>query len=735
MAAGLIFAGLALLTVAGLYSVYSIQAAASLSSIKRDEVWRAGVGASWQTLEIRNLSRDLRFLIGSSALKRWLSNGDARARSELEADFLALGAANPFYNQLRILDVTGNEVIRIERNDGKLTRAPPGELQDKSDRYYFVETMKLREGEVFVSPLDLNVENGIIETPIRPMLRLATTVFDAAGGKQGIVILNYSAESLLTRLRHLALSSKGEPWLLNNVGYWLMGPEGAEWAFMYSRPSKPSFAKAHAEAWQEISAGPAANQFLKNGDLYSYAKVVLPANTSARLTGDPAVWSWVYLTYVSATTLAELKSAAARPLLIVGAFLLPLFAFIAIIGVNQHARRKAAEELRDEAELRAQGERLANLIIESSPSAFVVIDSNGRIVQVNAAVERMFGYPRNDLIGEMAEMLLPERLRDPDGLIDDYYSIPEKRGFKLGHGSDRVGLRKDGGEFTIEVGLGKMQIGDVRLLIASVADVSEQRALQRENENERKEIRRLNAGLEQRVAARTAELQATNRELEAFCYSVSHDLRAPLRIIDGFSQMLETDYADKFDKAGQDNVARIRRSAQRMGELIDDLLNLSRIARNELTRVTCDLSALAREVSDTLRVGAPERQVEFKVADGITAHGDVRLLMIALENLVSNAWKFSADRSPARIEFGKKKIDGSTAYYVRDNGVGFDMAYAGKLFGAFQRLHNSAEFSGHGIGLATVQRIIVKHVGRIWAEAEPERGAAFYFTLGPDRVD
>jgi PAS domain S-box-containing protein len=238
--------------------------------------------------------------------------------------------------------------------------------------------------------------------------------------------------------------------------------------------------------------------------------------------------------------------------------------------------------------------------------------------------------------------------------------------------------------------------------------------------------------LEARVAERTARLEEINAELEAFSYSVSHDLRAPLRSIDGFSQALLEDCASGLDALGQDYLRRIREAAQRMGELIDALLLLARVTRAELHRQTVDLSALAQAIAAELRQREPGRAVTFAIAEGLQASGDPRLLRIALENLLGNAWKFTATHAQARIEVGVlPQADGGPVYFVRDDGVGFDMAYADKLFGAFQRLHRAREFAGAGIGLATVRRIIQRHGGRIWAEAAVERGATFYFTLEP----
>ncbi len=234
---------------------------------------------------------------------------------------------------------------------------------------------------------------------------------------------------------------------------------------------------------------------------------------------------------------------------------------------------------------------------------------------------------------------------------------------------------------------------------------------------------------EEQLAHRAEELARANSELEQFAYSVSHDLRTPLRSIDGFAQLLLEEYADQLDEEGREYLRRVRANSQRMGLLIDDLLSLSRVTRSEMLRTTVDLSALAESVVDELRQGDPERQVQVEIASGMVVTGDAGLLRAALENLLANAWKFTSKEPHARIEFGSTSYDGAYAYFVRDNGTGFDMAYAGKLFGAFQRLHAADEFEGTGVGLATVQRVIHRHGGQVWAESEVGRGATFYFTL------
>ncbi|MGZ4998230.1 MAG: sensor histidine kinase, partial [Methylobacter sp.] len=250
-----------------------------------------------------------------------------------------------------------------------------------------------------------------------------------------------------------------------------------------------------------------------------------------------------------------------------------------------------------------------------------------------------------------------------------------------------------------------------------------------EDISERKEIERRIQQLNVTLRERAMVLESVNHELEAFSYSVSHDLRAPLRAVDGFSRILLDEYADRLDDTGRDRLRRVRAAAQHMAILIDDLLNLSRITRSELKREDIDLSALASEVMDELRKQEPDRNIRWTVQPGMIVWGDARLLRIVLDNLLGNAWKFTSKRPEAQIEFGMQMQNDESVYFVRDNGAGFDMAYAEKLFGAFQRLHDTNEFPGTGIGLATSQRIIHKHGGRIWAEAEVEKGATFYFTL------
>ena len=369
----------------------------------------------------------------------------------------------------------------------------------------------------------------------------------------------------------------------------------------------------------------------------------------------------------------------------------------------------------------SQGEELFRLMVEAVRDyAIFALDTEGRIISWNAGAEHIKGYRAEEIIGEhFSRFYTDEEVRAGKPGRELVVATEEGR-----YEEEGWRVRKDGSLFWANVLITGVrdEEGRLRGFTKVTRDLTERRAAE-------EQVLRLNAELEQKVAERTVQLEAANKELEAFSYSVSHDLRAPLRGIDGFSLALMEDYADRLDAQGQDYLRRIRAATQRMARLIDDLLNLSRITRGELRRETADLSALASSVAEQLRKTYTERQVEFRIAQGVRAQGDPQLLRIALENLLGNAWKFTGKTADAVVEFGVTEGDGGPAYFVRDNGAGFDVAYAGKLFGAFQRLHDVREFEGTGIGLATVQRIVRRHGGRVWAEGEPGRGATFYFTL------
>ena len=392
-----------------------------------------------------------------------------------------------------------------------------------------------------------------------------------------------------------------------------------------------------------------------------------------------------------------------------------------LIGTDNTARQQAADALR-------KSEAQLQTIVENLDEGVIVSDLKGQLLHSNRAAQVLHGHASLDecrhVLGEFSDTFELSGI-DGTALSRDQWPLARiLRGEKL-RGVE-VGIRRIHADWHRVFSYGGTLVQDARgqslMAVVTISDITERRQAA-------DLIHQLNTDLEQRVVERTTQLQTANNELEAFSYSVSHDLRAPLRSLDGFSQALLEDCADKLDPEGQDNLRRIRGASQRMGHLIDDLLNLSRLTRVEMNRQTVDLSKIAHEVADELRAAEPQREVSVVIAEGLVAQVDPQLLRIALTNLLSNAWKFTAKRPDARIEFGCAGEEGTKAFFVRDNGVGFDMAYAGKLFGAFQRLHAMNDFPGTGIGLVTVQRIIHRHGGRIWADSAVDAGATFHFTL------
>jgi PAS domain S-box-containing protein len=358
---------------------------------------------------------------------------------------------------------------------------------------------------------------------------------------------------------------------------------------------------------------------------------------------------------------------------------------------------------------------MSEALMDSLPGVFVLYDAQGRFRRWNRNFEVVTGYDAEetaeltpmDLVVESQRELVARRLTE---------------GFERGATEVEVELVLKGGATIPYYFSGQLiTLPQGPCLLGVGIDVTERRRAERV-------INELNATLEQRVQERTAELTVANRELDSFAYAVSHDLRGPLRAIDGFSLALLEDAGDTLEPAARGHLERVRHATRRMSELIDDLLTLSRVTRAEMIREPVDLSALARSVIEQLRAADQHRCVDVRIADGIEAHGDRRLLRVVLENLLGNAWKFSKRRPRARISFGTVQQEGTTVYVVEDDGAGFDPEYADKLFEPFQRLHTAQEFEGTGIGLATVARIIHRHRGRVWAEGAVDRGARVSFT-------
>lgn len=356
-------------------------------------------------------------------------------------------------------------------------------------------------------------------------------------------------------------------------------------------------------------------------------------------------------------------------------------------------------------QLRVSEDRFRGLL-ESAPDATIIVDKDGEIVLINKQAENVFGYSREELIGARVEQLIPQALREAHlSHRTGYFMEPKVR--SMGVGMELFAVRKDGTSFPVEISLSPMHSASGMLVTAAVRDITERKLIE-------------------------ASLQQINRELESFTYSVSHDLRAPLRIIDGYADILLEDYQAQLDQGGVNVLHTIKNNARRMGRLIDDLLDLSRLGRKELEKTRIDMDKLVRRIISDQCERHQWTNVTIDVSNLPHANADESLIEQVWINLISNAAKYSSQKEAPKVEISANITPDEIIYVVKDNGVGFDMRYADKLFGVFQRLHKVTEFEGTGIGLALAHRIILRHRGRIWANAIPGEGATFYFSLPND---
>ncbi len=430
-------------------------------------------------------------------------------------------------------------------------------------------------------------------------------------------------------------------------------------------------------------------------------------------------------------------------------------------------------------------------LLEFAPDAMVIVNSLGKIVLVNAQTEKLFSYKREELLGNFIEILLPGQLHQAHiKYRTDYFNEPKAR--PMGDGRDLAGRRKDGTEFPAEISLSPLETEDGILVMAAIRDITERKLLEEihrkakadeeqyhriqeanrlnalqdsqnkleemikektkeltetneklsleiiENKKSQQEIKKLNEGLEKRVIERTKQLETANKELEAFGYSVSHDLRSPLRHIGGFIELLKKHTANNLNEKGQHYLKVITEASKKMGVLIDELLSFSRMGRSEMRNASVNLEKMIEKLVKNYQESLGNRKVIWSVEHLPIVQADSAMLELVFNNLLSNALKYSGTRLEAKIEIGvfeQSNNEDEVVIFVRDNGVGFDMQYANNLFGVFQRLHRPDEFEGVGIGLANVQRIIHRHGGRVWAEGVLDKGATFYFSLPNIKIE
>jgi PAS domain S-box-containing protein len=636
--------------------------------------------------------------------------GDWRVVEQAFVDLMS--TRKDVYAQARYIDERGMELVRVDSVHDQVVVVPADQLQDKSDRYYFQQGIKLPAGQVYLSRFDLNVERGEIEIPYNPMVRFSTKLQDASSHERGLVVLNVRARPLIDLIKGMQLPEGAELWLLNRDGGWMIGPTPAdEWRFLDPRADNARLGDQHPELWSAIQSGES-----DLGGLHSVSGGLLSSRAFSpreRLSipgidlRPQAEMTWYLASWLPDSALpVHLKPLRQRALAAFAA-LASLFFAIAFYGSHLLFRRRQAQEFQ------AKSEAHTRQLLESAPDAIVATDTTGTVVFCNEHAQLMFGYTRDELLGKNVESLIPVRFRKPHVEHVSRYARALPGRHEMARGRALSAMHRDGHEFPAIIVLNKIEGPLGQRVIATIQDVTEMRAMQAA------------------MAQANRQLQISNKDLESFSYSVAHDLRSPLRVLNGFSQILLTEYGEKFDEQCHGYLKRICAASDHMGSILNGMLELSRIGRSELAVEDLDIGALAHEITELLREEHPARSVAVQIEPGMKAKGDPGLIKIVLLNLLSNAWKFTSRSPNARIEMGTQRTaDGRSEFFVRDNGAGFDMAYAKKLFDAFERLHKAEDFPGTGIGLATVSRVIEKHGGKIRAEAGVGQGATFYFSLG-----
>lgn len=678
------------------------------------------------TFNIRNNALDLEFISELPDLKIAINNPVAENLRRAEQTIIAFSNSQKVYDQIRWIDETGKERIRINMMAGHAVRVPEAELQDKSNRYYFVDTINGPAEAIYASALDLNIEGGQIEVPFKPVMRFAKKLYDQTGQLKGIAVLNLDVSRMLNRFLETLGPASNNTSLLNAKGFWLQSPNSQdEWGFMFGKSETllTRHPKVAQQIWSSDAGSTVDGDQLWTWQTTKFGEELEPDHQGIKIFRPPEHGFWKI---VSTLPLSRQEGLITRERQLVFYYSLALMIASGIAVLLYMTRKTMTERARALEIQRREAEEEARfeLLITSSPNGMLVTDAQGKILHVNNQLAALLGYTVEQLKRLNVDDLVPDYSAPKHAqLRHSFTQRPAVR--KLGNGGDLAAKRADGALVPVEISLAPFQLQNQLYVLANVVDISQRKA----NEEA---MNALNASLELRVKNRTLELEAANKELEAFAYAVSHDLRAPLRGLMGFSTALEEDCANLLDDTGLDHLHEIKRASKSMAAMIDGLLTLSRSTQTTIQRTAIDLSQLAKQIATELSTLDPTRLVDWQIADNLQTHGDSRMIEAALRNLLENAWKYSSKTENPIIRLYEMSLEGKRRFVISDNGAGFDMSHADRLFKPFQRLHRQDEFSGQGIGLATVMRIVKRHGGSMGFESAPNQGATFWFSFEPD---
>jgi PAS domain S-box-containing protein len=680
------------------FSLYQREADQIRKGVLERESRRTEIFARFFGDDIRGVIKDLQQLVDGDGLQSYLLTGTQPDLNRAIHRAWFFSRQNPDYDQIRYIDEQGKEVIRINW-DGEVI--PPGQLQNKADRPYFQKANALPRGEFYISSLDLNVEHGQVEQPIKPTIRIATPVFDPMGRRRGIYIVNYLVGNSVDRLYKFSPQYSERLRMLNPDGYWIKAADPKqEWGFMLSERKGMTLAQSDPTLWSQVSTKP-QGQTPYNGGYFTWATVnptSIKTNPLDKVTSEDSFW--VIGSEISPAVWENYFSGLQQTFSMVAVTLLLL---VGASWIFFQSRQQLQQEM--------------DRFFVLTSDMVCIAGFDGYFKRVNPAWEKTLGYTKDELISRpfLDFVHAEDKVRtiaETEKLISGGETVSFENRYRCKDGSYRW------------LSWSARPLLPAQTIFASARDLTERKVAEEQNLQLTEELR-----------IRAGQLEAANRELEAFSYSVSHDLRSPLRHIHGFVELLQGSAAIQAEESSRRHMKVIVKATKEMGMLIDDLLAFSRTGRVEMHLVKVDMRELLDQAIRELEPEARNRKVTWDIKPLPTVAGDPNLLRLVWVNLVSNALKYTRPREEARIEIGQGRPDTGKAgentvvFYIKDNGVGFDMAYAEKLFGVFQRLHRAEEFEGTGIGLANVQRIVHRHGGHIWAESTLHVGSTFYFSL------
>lgn len=714
------------------------------------------VGLQFQGL-IDKARRDALFRVSTPEVQSYVkavseasSQGDGSHVEEWKHDiqkrFEHLMEVNPEYLQLRIIGVEdgGRELVRTERRAGAIVNVTNDQLQRKGDLTYFADSIRVGANETHVSQINLNREHGRIETPHRPVVRVSAPIRTETQGVFGFVIINIDLEAFFAELRD-NLPEHRELYIANQDGEFLLHPDPARcfrFEFGTSDRMQDQFAALQAMSGDATLSSLQFSQQTNDGDVVAvgssrvtfgaenhrsslliatsapFAEIVA-ATKPLRARAMLISFALVIISTVVATVFAQ---SLTRPLRKITSVVKALTTGEEHVELPVHAPNEAGELARAFAELIEQrslaeegwkeSEVQFRMAVESAPNGMIMVDQQGNIILVNRETETLFGYDRDELIGQPIEMLVPDRFRKAHpSQRDEYMQSPERR--SMGAGRDLFGRRKDGSEFPVELGLNPIHTRTGVFVLSTVVDISARKRH------------------EERVKQYTVELESKNEELQQFAYIASHDLQEPLRKIQAFGNMLQSTYSSTLGDEGGEYINRMQASAQRMRSLIDDLLSYSRVSTVTRDFAPVDLNRVMQDVLSDLMIRLTETGGKVNVGELPTVHADESQMRQLFQNLIGNALKFHANvvAPVVDVECKSGAYNRLCTILVRDNGIGFDEKYNDRIFAPFQRLHGRSKYEGTGIGLAVCRKIVDRHGGSITATSAPGKGATFSITL------